>query len=46
MIQCGQFAMMASLRGERVEPVPIEEAVKELKTVPQTYFQMAKTFFG
>ena len=46
MIQCGQFAMMASLRGERVEPVPIEEAVKELKTVPETYFQMATTFFG
>jgi 6-phosphofructokinase 1 len=46
MIHCGQFAMMASLRGEKVEPVPIEEAVKELKTVPEHYFTMAKTFFG
>jgi hypothetical protein len=46
MIKCGHFAMMASLRGERVEPVPIEEAVKELKTVPATYYEVAKTFFG
>ncbi|MGA9141649.1 MAG: 6-phosphofructokinase [Methanocella sp.] len=46
MIHCGQFAMMASLRGEKVEPVPIEEAVKELKTVPENYFKMATTFFG
>ncbi len=46
MIKCGQFAMMASLRGEKIEPVPIEEAVKELKTVPENYYTMAKTFFG
>lgn len=46
MIRDGQFAMMASLRGEHIEAVPIEKAVKELKTVPGSYYEMAKTFFG
>jgi 6-phosphofructokinase 1 len=46
MIKNGQFAMMASLRGEGVEAVPIEEAVKTLKTVPPQYYDVAKTFFG
>jgi 6-phosphofructokinase 1 len=44
MIKAGQFAMMASLRGEKIEAVPIEEAVKTLKTVPAHYFEVAKTF--
>jgi 6-phosphofructokinase 1 len=46
MIKDGQFAMMASLRGESIEAVPIEEAVKILKTVPEKYYTVAKTFFG
>ena len=46
MIRDGQFAMMASLRGEKIEAVPIEEAVKTLKTVPQDYYDMSKAFFG
>ncbi len=46
MIKDGQFAMMSSLRGEKIEAVPIEEAVKTLKTVPPQYFKMAETFFG
>lgn len=46
MIRDGQFAMMASLRGERIEAVPIEEAVKKLKTVPKHYYDMSKAFFG
>lgn len=45
MIRDGQFAMMASLRGERIEAVPIEEAVKTLKTVPTEYFKVAEAFF-
>jgi len=45
MIKEGQFAKMAALRGEKIEAVPIEEAVKELKTVPQKYYEMAETFF-
>jgi phosphofructokinase-like protein len=45
MVHAGQFAMMASLRGENIEAVPIEEAVKELKTVPESYYNMARTFF-
>lgn len=45
MVRAGQFAMMASLRGEKVEAVPIEEAVKELKTVPEDYYRVAKAFF-
>ena len=46
MIHAGQFAMMASLRGEKIEAVPIEEAVKALKTVPEGYYNMGKAFFG
>jgi len=46
MIRDGQFAMMSSLRGEKIEAVPIEDAVKVLKTVPENYFDAAKTFFG
>ncbi len=46
MIHDGQFAMMSSLRGENIEAVPIEDAVKTLKTVPPKYFDVAKTFFG
>ncbi|MCD1294651.1 6-phosphofructokinase [Methanocella sp. CWC-04] len=46
MVKSGQFAMMASLRGENIEAVPIEEAVKELKTVPEKYYNVTKTFFG
>ncbi|HEY3422935.1 MAG TPA: ATP-dependent 6-phosphofructokinase [Methanocellaceae archaeon] len=46
MIAAGQFAMMASLRGEHIEAVPIEEAVKTLKTVPAQYFEVARTFQG
>ena len=46
MIRDGQFAMMSSLRGEKIEAVPIEDAVKVLKTVPESYFDVAKTFFG
>ncbi|WP_174590468.1 ATP-dependent 6-phosphofructokinase [Methanocella conradii] len=46
MIKNGQFGMMSSLRGEKIEAVPIEEAVKALKTVPRNYFEVAKTFFG
>lgn len=46
MIKDGQFAMMSSLRGEKVEAVPIEEAVKALKIVSQQYYDVAKTFFG
>lgn len=46
MIKKEQFAMMSSLRGEKIEAVPIEEAVKTLKTVPPQYFEVAETFFG
>jgi len=46
MIKDGQFAKMASLRGENIEAVPIEEAVKELKIVPEKYFEVVKLFMG
>jgi phosphofructokinase-like protein len=46
MIKDGQFGMMSSLRGERIDAVPIEDAVKALKTVPRQYFEVARTFFG
>jgi ATP-dependent phosphofructokinase / diphosphate-dependent phosphofructokinase len=46
MIKNEEFGMMASLRGEEMQAVPIAEAVKCLRTVPEGYYDMAKTFFG
>ena len=41
-----QWGVMPALRGQRVELVPLEEAVAELRTVPVEEYQVAETFFG
>jgi ATP-dependent phosphofructokinase / diphosphate-dependent phosphofructokinase len=42
----GQWGQMVSLRGTRVGLVPLEEAVRELRTVPVEDYEAAAAFFG
>jgi 6-phosphofructokinase 1 len=42
----GQFGQMTALRGMQVVPAPLDEAVKELRTVPREYYALAEAFFG
>ena len=42
----GGWGMMPALRGNRVELVPLAEAVAELRTVPPEEYAVAETFFG
>lgn len=45
-IHDGEFAIMVALRGERIERVPIADAVRELKTVDAAFLDVAGVFFG
>ncbi len=42
----GEFGKMVSLQGNEIVSVPIEEAVKELKTLDMGLYDIAKIFFG
>ncbi len=42
----GAFGQMAALRGDDVISVPLAEATAELKTVPDAWYDVARTFFG
>jgi len=42
----GAFGQMAALRGDDVISVALEEATAELKTVPDSWYEVARTFFG
>src|SRR5215212_5186611 len=42
----GAFGQMVALRGERIERVPIADAVRELKTVDPELLEVAGVFFG
>jgi phosphofructokinase-like protein len=41
-----RFGLMTSLRGMDVVAAPLDEAVKELRTVPRSYYALAEAFFG
>jgi len=41
-----RWGVMSALRGQRIELVPLEEAVAELRTVPVEDYEAAATFFG
>jgi 6-phosphofructokinase 1 len=41
-----QWGMMAALRGNDVTLVPLADAVKELRTVPDSFYEQASAFFG
>ena len=42
----GEFGMMVSLRGQDIGRVPLADAVKQLKLVPQSRYDDAAEFFG
>jgi ATP-dependent phosphofructokinase / diphosphate-dependent phosphofructokinase len=42
----GRWGMMTSLRGTRIELVTLEDAVRELRTVPAEDYEEAAAFFG
>jgi phosphofructokinase-like protein len=42
----GAYGQMAALKGDDVISVPLEEATAELKTVPDSWYDVARTFFG
>jgi 6-phosphofructokinase 1 len=42
----GQWGMMPSLRGTRIELVTLADAVRELRTVPDEDYEAAAAFFG
>ena len=42
----GEYGMMVSLRGQDIGRVPLAEAVKQLKLVPQSRYDDAAAFFG
>ncbi|MEA2451268.1 MAG: ATP-dependent phosphofructokinase / diphosphate-dependent phosphofructokinase [Thermoleophilaceae bacterium] len=42
----GRWGMMVSLSGTRIELVPLEDAVSELRTVPVEDYEAAAAFFG
>ena len=42
----GAFGQMAALRGDEVISVALAEATAELKTVPDEWYDVARTFFG
>ena len=46
LVQAGRFGRMAALRGDEIVDVSLDEATRELKTVPPAWFDVAKAFFG
>jgi 6-phosphofructokinase 1 len=46
LVQAGNWGRMAALHGDEVLSVPLTEATAELKLVPQSWYDTAKTFFG
>ena len=41
-----RFGRMAALHGDHVVDIPLEEATRELKTVPSEWYDVARAFFG
>jgi ATP-dependent phosphofructokinase / diphosphate-dependent phosphofructokinase len=42
----GSWGMMPALKGQAIELVPMGEAVKDLRTVPDDEYRVAEVFFG
>ncbi len=40
------YGKMVALRGNKIVPVDLEEAVSKLKTVDMDLYEIAKVFFG
>jgi ATP-dependent phosphofructokinase / diphosphate-dependent phosphofructokinase len=46
LVQKSKWGQMAALHGDNVVSVPLTEATAELKLVPDSWYEVAKTFFG
>ena len=46
LVEEGRFGRMAALHGDAIVDVALEEATRQLKTVPEEWFQTARAFFG
>ena len=46
LVLAGSWGQMAALHGDEVVSVPLTEATAELKLVPDSWYEVAKTFFG
>jgi len=46
LVHEGRFGRMAALHGDEIVDVSLDEATKELKTVPPQWYEVAKAFFG
>ena len=46
LVTSGTWGQMAALHGDEVVSVPLTEATAELKLVPDSWYEVAKTFFG
>jgi ATP-dependent phosphofructokinase / diphosphate-dependent phosphofructokinase len=46
LVEEGKFGRMAALHGDAIVDVSLEEATRELKTVPEDWYAVAKAFFG
>jgi 6-phosphofructokinase 1 len=46
LVKEGAWGTMASIQGNRIVAVPLEDAVKELKTVPLALYEEVKTLFS
>jgi 6-phosphofructokinase 1 len=46
LVHRGEFGKMVALRGSKIVPVDLQDAVAEPKTVPPELFALAEIFFG
>jgi 6-phosphofructokinase 1 len=46
LVEEGNFGRMAALHGDDIVDVSLEDATRELKTVPEHWYAVAKAFFG
>src|SRR5215217_4117207 len=46
LVEQGKFGQMAALHGDDIVDVSLEEATRELKTVPDDWYEVARAFFG
>ena len=46
LVHEGRFGRMAALQGDAIGDVALDEATRELKTVPPEWYEVARAFFG
>jgi ATP-dependent phosphofructokinase / diphosphate-dependent phosphofructokinase len=46
LVHEGRFGRMAALHGDEIDDVALEEATRELKRVPTSWYEVARAFFG